>query len=80
MRVKADSDILRQQLIFRKLFIRVFAVDGSGIAPFGAAVFLPWAGIALGGKIYPDSHAIGDDKKEDSFYAVLTPLYMKRII
>jgi hypothetical protein len=55
-------------------------VDGSGVAPLRAAMFLPRAFVAPGGEVYADAKDIGGDKKEDSLYTVLTPLNMKRII
>ncbi len=50
------------------------------VAPFGAAVFLARALVPARGKIYPNPHTIGGDKKENSFHTVPAPLYMKRIV
>ena len=79
-RIQSDTDILRHQLVIGIRRLSVLLIHGSCIAPFCRTVFLPPAVVSLCGEIYPDTHSIAQKQDEDSFYAVLTNFYMKRIV
>ena len=79
-RIQSDTDILCHQLIIGIRRLSVFLIHGSCVAPFCRTVFLPPAVVSLCGEIYPDTHSIAQKQNEDSFHAVLTNFYMKRIV
>ena len=64
--------ILCQYLVLRDVFIRVFLIYLPRHPPFGRAVFLPPAIVAVGGEVYANPQPIARQENEDSFHAVLT--------
>ena len=76
--VQPHADVLGENAVLELVFVPVFPVHSPGIAPFCRAMFFSPAVVAAGGEINPNPDSIGGNKKEDSFYTVLTPLNMKR--
>lgn len=79
MPVQTDRHILRENLVFGLGLGGIFAVDLTGIAPFGRAMFLPLAIITGRGQVDGKSQGVDKRENEDSFQAVLTPYNMKRL-
>ena len=65
--VQTDTDILGKQLIFRRVFITVFLVDSTCVAPFSRAVFLTPAVVPACGEINADTHTVSKQKNKGSF-------------
>ena len=78
--VQPHAHVLGKELVGLRLSGPILLVDGFGIAPFGGAVFLPAPIVTPGGEVDPQTHPIGEQKKEDSFEAVLADLDMGRIV
>ena len=78
--IQSNGDILCEDFVRCRLLIRIFPVDRSGVAPLGAAVFLPPAVVAVGGEVDANPQPIAQQKNEDSFQAVLTPYNVKRMV
>jgi hypothetical protein len=78
--IQTDTDILGQQLIRRRVLVLIFLVDSTCVAPFCRTVFLTPAVILSCGKINANPHPVSKQKKKDSFYAVLTHRYVKRVV
>ena len=78
--VQPHAHALGKELVGLRLFGPVLLVNGFGVAPFGRTVFLPAPVVAPGGEINAEAHPIGEQKKEDSFEAVLAELDMGRVI
>lgn len=65
--------MLSKDAVGEGVLVLVLLVDRTGVAPSRGAVFLTAAVVAAGRKVNPDAQPVGTDKKEDSFYTVLTP-------
>ena len=78
--VKTDGHVLRQNFVFCFLRRSVSSVDLARHAPSGRAVFLAFSVVSVVGKIDSDSQPVAQKQNEDSFYAVLTKLYVERIL
>ena len=78
--VQPHTHALGKELVGLRLFGPVLLVNGLSVAPFSRAVFLPAPVVMPGGEIDTEAHSICEQKKEDSFEAVLAKLDMGRVI
>ena len=78
--VQADGDILRQQLVFRLILVGIFLVDRTSRAPLGRSVLFSPSVIVLRGEIDADGDPVHQKQSEDSFYTVLTKLYLEWVL
>ena len=78
--VQADGDILRQQLVFRLILVGIFLVDRTSRAPFGRSMLFSPSVIVLRGEIDADGNPVHQKQSEDSFYTVLTKLYLEWVL
>ena len=78
--VQADSYILRQQLVFRLILVGIFLVDRTSRAPLGRSVLFSPSVIVLRGEIDADGDPVHQKQSEDSFYTVLTKLYLEWVL
>ena len=70
--VQAHADVLRKELVSRRLLCPVFPADGSGIAPLCRAVFLTAPIVPAGGEVDAEEKSIYEQQKKDSLQTVLT--------
>ena len=78
--VQTDGDILRQQFVFRLILVGIFLVGRTSRAPFGRSVLFSPPVIVLRGKIDTDGNSVHQKQNEDSFYTVLTKLYLEWVL
>ena len=78
--VQADGDILRQQLVFHLILVGIFLVDRTSRAPLGRSVLFSPSVIVLRGEIDADGDPVHQKQSEDSFYTVLTKLYLEWVL
>ena len=78
--VQADGYILRQQLVFRLILVGIFLVDRTSRAPFGRSMLFSPPVIVLRGEIDADGDPVHQKQSEDSFYTVLTKLYLEWVL
>ena len=78
--VQTDGNILRQQLVSRLILVGIFLVDRSSRAPLGRSVLFSPSVIVLRGKIDADGDPVHQKQSEDSFYTVLTKLYLEWVL
>ena len=78
--VQTNGDILRQQLVFRLILVGIFLVDRTSRAPLGRSVLFSPSVIVLRGEIDADGDPVHQKQSEDSFYTVLTKLYLEWVL
>ena len=78
--VQADGDILRQQLVFRLILVGIFLGDRTSRAPLGRSVLFSPSVIVLRGEIDADGDPVHQKQSEDSFYTILTKLYLEWVL
>ena len=77
--VQPDGDVLCEDLIPQPVLIRVLFQKPERVAPFGGAVFLAPAVVALRREIDHEKKSVDAKKGEDSFQTVLAPMDRKRM-